>query len=99
MKLLTVKAEDADYESWKQAAERAGMDLSAWIRGLANGASDGKDVRADAGVPVVERGTPAAKRRKSEFAEDVARRTRHEVGCDCFQCVQAERFFRTQRRG
>jgi hypothetical protein len=33
--------------------------------------------------------------RKSEFAESVAGRTGHIVGCDCFQCVQAGRFFKS----
>ena|SRR6266849_3065704 len=38
------------------------------------------------------------KSRKSELAEAVAGRTRHEIGCQCMHCIQAERFFKSMRK-
>jgi hypothetical protein len=106
MKLLTVKAEDADYASWKKAAVEAGMDLSGWIRELANAARDGKNLRGASSYGVAERRVSAPERvaeakpksKRTELAEAVAGRTGHRVGCDCFQCVQSERFFKAMRK-
>ena len=44
---------------------------------------------------------PSAERPKGargELAEAVAGRTRHTLGCDCFDCVQAGRFFKSMRK-
>lgn len=84
---------------WQKSAEEGGLKLAEWIRRRCDGDPD-KVVRTDGDVHVVQGGTPAPERpkvRKSEFAEAVAGRTKHEPGCQCFQCVQAERFFRSQR--
>lgn len=43
---------------------------------------------------------PSAKPKsaKQSLAEAVAERTRHPVGHQCFECMQAERFFRAMRK-
>jgi len=106
MKLLTVKVEYEDYKSWQRAAVEAGMDLSRWIRELANAARDSKNLRRAGSDGVAERRVGAPERvaeakhksKRTELAEAVAGRTGHKVGCDCFQCVQSERFFKAMRK-
>jgi hypothetical protein len=63
-----------------------------------------RDNRADTPVhrtsPVEARQVaPKPKSKKLELAEAVAARNPgHKVGCQCFQCVQIERFIRQQRK-
>jgi hypothetical protein len=97
-KLHSIKVEDADWEQWQRNAEAAGQGVSEWIRERCNQNSDVQRVEV---VSVEKRSTSAPERpksRKLEFAESVAGRTGHDVGCACFQCVQAERFFKSVRR-
>jgi len=92
-------------EKWQKSAEEAGLKLAEWIRRRCDGDS-GKAVRPDGDVHVASGSTSAPERpakpkspkyEPGSIAVSVPDRTKHEVGCDCFQCVQAERFFRSQR--
>jgi hypothetical protein len=98
---VTILLTDEEYEKVKAGAGIASV--SAYIKSRLFEVQDGdpgKAVRDDRDVHVVQGGAAVPERpriRKSEFAESVAERTKHEPGCQCFQCVQAERFFRSQR--
>ncbi len=98
-------------DKWQKSAEEAGLKLAEWIRRRCDGDS-GKAVRPDGDVHMVQ-GSPAtpegsrkprtnqnsgkAKSEPGSIAVSVAERTKHELGCQCFQCVQSERFFRAER--
>jgi hypothetical protein len=110
--IVSLKLEESERLAWVGKAERAGLTLSAWMRKRcneeeANGAAAVQAVQPNRDVSVLERSTvsaggsaeaPKPRARKSEFAESVAGRTGHEIGCGCFQCVQAERFFKAMRK-
>ena len=59
---------------------------------------------AEATVQAPLRGAPSGEKRTSatlqfppgEIERDVARRTGHQVGCECFHCVQTHRFLAPQ---
>jgi hypothetical protein len=94
-KPIQLRVAESDLEQWQKRADEAGESLSEWIRERCN---QNSDVSGMGGVPVEGRSTPAPERPKSRklaFAEQVAGRTGHDVGCACFQCVQAERFFKS----
>jgi hypothetical protein len=111
-KLISLKIDDADHEDWKRKAEATGMGLSEWIRERCNGngeANHNSDMPRVAEIPdlggsaITTGGTTTVtiakpRARKSELAEAVAGRTRHEAGCGCFDCVQTERFFKQMRK-
>jgi hypothetical protein len=94
---------DAEYEELTRKRGLASM--SAYIKAVIFGGAgqSREDVPGVRDVPVVERGVdpparPAAKSAKDELAEAVASRTRHPVGHQCLECMQAERFFRAMRK-
>jgi hypothetical protein len=83
-------------------SEWARRGLTAFAEGRVNGRHS-QDVREARAVPVVERGTGAGRRPAdidgpvhpaavSPVDQEVARRTGHPIGCDCFQCNQTRRF-------
>jgi predicted HicB family RNase H-like nuclease len=45
-KLMQVRVQDREYETFKEAAERAGLDLSAWVRERLRNAAR-KDLKND----------------------------------------------------
>jgi hypothetical protein len=119
---MTFRFVGTDVNTWKAAAEQAGMTLTEWISRRCNGGSHVEENRSVVGVaPVAEakeqrdnradtpvnRASPVEARqvvskpksKKLELAEAVAARNPgHKVGCQCFQCVQIERFIRQQRK-
>lgn len=104
-KRLQLRVPDDELKEWKRKAEKEGMPVSEWVRQRCNGDSGVagvSDVAASAGKREDATESPAEikkpKARKSENAELVAGRTGHEVGCECFDCVQVGRFFKDMRK-
>lgn len=94
-KPIQIKVDEADLTSWNERAEKAGLSLSAWIRGRCSL----PDVSiAQTGIGPAVLATPKAENRvePSEFTAaqlEVARRTGHRPGCECMHCLQSLRFF------
>jgi len=107
-KRLQLRISETDLIAWKRRSNQAGKELSEWIRERCNaeeGTNSGMRAAEDASVlgrSTLSGGGPAEpakpRARKSEFAEAIAERTKHVVGCACFDCVQTERFFKAMRK-
>jgi hypothetical protein len=103
---VTILLTDTEYNEVRQAAGIASV--SAYIKSrLFDGRGEDKAVQRVGdgsvglgGIAASERLADAGKPKsaKTEFDEMVAGRTRHPVGCGCFQCVQVGRFIREQRK-
>ena len=106
-KPIQIKVDEVDLREWNERAAAAGMSLSAWIRLKCAteipGSNPGREAEHVASGSTEAGGLkpPSAERPKGargELAEAVAGRTRHTLGCDCFDCVQAGRFFKSMRK-
>ena len=105
-KPIQIQVDEVDLREWNERAAAAGMSLSAWIRLKCAteipGSNPGREAEHVASGSTEAGGLkpPSAKPKsaKQSLAEAVAERTRHPVGHQCFECMQAERFFRAMRK-
>lgn len=103
---IKLRVPGEDLEKWKTLAAEAQVSLSAWIRLKCAteipGSNPGREAEHVASGSTEAGGLkpPSAKPKsaKQSLAEAVAERTRHPVGHQCFECMQAERFFRAMRK-
>jgi hypothetical protein len=108
-KTIKLRVPDEDLKNWNARADAERLSLSAWIRKQCAGVVPYPDMgptfsEVAAALPddhpVVKAVAEAVKPKsaKQELQEAVASRTRHPVGHQCFECMQAERFFKAMRK-
>lgn len=109
MKPFLLKLDQDVYTQWASAAKLAGLTLSEWIRRAGNAQLNGGTSRVElsaerysgpAGKLLKVKKPDSEKRAEKHpagtVAQEIARRIGHAIGCECIQCVQAERFLKQQ---
>lgn len=85
-----------DLERWKALG---GENLSDWIRAQCNRACNPPAVegQAESPAPYVPKATLPKVSKFDDIDETVARRSGHELGCNCLGCYQQGAFMRKSR--
>ena len=78
-----------DFRGTEALAEIPGSNPGREAEHVASGSTEAGGLKPPSAKP---------KSAKQSLAEAVAERTRHPVGHQCFECMQAERFFRAMRK-
>lgn len=102
-KRFELRTSEEEYAAWSACAEKAGLALGEWVRKQCNAvqaefhAAEVPETVLPAHSGEVVREVPKPK--VDELSEAVAERTKHAIGCTCYQCTQTRRFFAGRRRG
>jgi len=100
---IQIRVEDAELAEWNLRADNAALSLSAWIRERCNANGDDKAVRRDGDLDLGQRSAVASPRPasqadfNSEIDATVARKTAHEIGCDCIYCKRVRNLLKPKK--